>query len=153
MDTRKSSDSRSARAKRDAVIAVVIAADIAVAVWSYGLGESKADRWAGRRERHAKVIHRLRLAREVSRAVKVAVTKRVSKEEFEELFGRIEPIDPSKHPEAQERDTHVCFHSESQRTFYLCLTDGGLIGYHSTDGPDDVGIPVPAVAGRQGHGR
>ncbi|NQT82117.1 hypothetical protein HQ563_03785 [bacterium] len=55
---------------------------------------------------------------------------------------RLGGVHPSKHPQAKEGDTHVYFHPESQRTFYLRFTDEGLTGYHSTHGPDDVRIPA-----------
>jgi len=118
---------------------------VLVSFASFRLGVKKEARSAAFREYHAKVRACHALGRIVNQTIKVAWRKHVSKEEFVEYIGPVEPVDESKHPEAGADDTHVYFHPESRRLFYLRFTEEGLMGHSSRYGPADIKIPLPAI--------
>jgi hypothetical protein len=126
------------------VFALVVAAFLVASV-AYNSGRKREARSAAFREYHAKFRSTMDLGKAVSLAVGIACLKHISREEFEEMLGPLQPVDPIKHPEAKPDDTHVYFHAESQCTFYLCFTQEGLMRCHSTHSPDDIKIPLPDI--------
>jgi hypothetical protein len=134
------------------VFALVVAAFLVAGV-SFNSGSNsgrkREARSAAFREYHAKRRSAVDLGKAVSLAVRIACRKHISREEFEEVLGPLRPVDPIKHPEAQPDDTHVYFHPESQRTFYLRFTQDGLMGCHSSHGTADIKIPLPEILKKQ----
>ena len=81
----------------------------------------------------------------VRKSVKLASLKHISQEEFEQCIGPVEPADRTKYSEARPADTHVYYHPESQRVFYLRFTEDGLMGHHSSHGPDNIKVPLAEI--------
>lgn len=130
------------------VFALVVAGFL-IASLSFNSGRKREARSAAFREYHAKRQAARDLGKAVNLAVKIAWRKHISQEEFEQMLGRLQPTDPIKHPEARADDTHVYFHPESQRTFYLRFTQEGLMGHHSSHSTAEIKIPLPDILKKQ----
>ena len=132
-----------ASTRRHFKIFLLFAAGIGIAIISFNLSRRHEARSEAFRARHRQSQARMELGHAVNASVKLAFQKHISQEEFVEWIGSIEPIDRTKHSEARPTDTHIYYHPQSQRAFYLRFTEDGLMGHHSSYGPDDINIPLP----------
>ena len=131
--------------KRHVKTFLLFAAAIGIAIISFHSGRTSEARSKAFRERHAQVQACMELGNAVNCSVKLARHNHISPEEFGKWIGLVEPVDQMKHSEAKPADTHIYYHPKSQRAFYLRFTEEGLMGYHSSHGPDDIKIPLPEI--------
>jgi hypothetical protein len=81
--------------------------------------------------------------------VQSARTGGISISDFERKFGPVTIFNPETDrisPAYPSMDTtHVYVHPESSRTFYLCFSNGALLGYESAYGIEDAVAHLPSI--------
>jgi len=129
------------------VVAMVLAL-VLVGLVGFILGERSKAWHAAVAAHHADVRRCLKLGEEVNKRVNLAWRNHISLDGFTDEFGKAEPIELLKYPDAGDRTTHVWVHADSYRVFYLEFVDNVLTGYDSGFGVDDIQPHLPSITSR-----
>jgi len=107
---------------------------------AYKAGKNE-ERLARFHERDQKQEAAYRLGREVSDRISMLCKVGITIDEFQRDFGPLRDLGGGTDPEHADK-THLFFHKESQRTFFLCFEDDLLTGSQSHHGSGDIDTGV-----------
>ena len=99
------------------------------------------ERLARFRERDQRQKAAYELGREVSDRIHMSWKANITIDEFQKDFGPLSDLEGVTDPKYANK-THLFFHEESQRTFFLRFEDGLLMGCQSNHGSSDIDTGV-----------
>jgi len=120
---------------------IIILTTVLTLVLTAYKANQNAERYAHFLERDLKQKAAYELGREVTKRLGMAAAGQMTIGDIEEAFGPLTEISDTSESE-NNKSTHSLFHDKSQRTFYLRIQDGQLMGSHSSHGPSDIDTGV-----------